>query len=173
MNAADERIGFVVNGVVQQAMRDSGRSALRLVGEATTEAALIERWCDISFSREAASLTVTASSKTALLLAGPDQAVDLAPLGDLYFSEIARFCRGCRLTGSVAEFSKAAGSPEILDDCLRKLLDERRSPHAAFAAAPHLREPVLRRLQQTRFRRGRAGIIPKIGPRTIGIDLFI
>jgi hypothetical protein len=173
MNSPDRRIAFIVNGVVQQAMRDSGRTALRLVGENTPESELIERWCGVRFSKDAASLTVTAASKTLLLLAGPDQPVDLAPLGDLYFSEIARFCRGCRLTGSAAEFANAAGGAEVLDECLRKLLDERRDPDAAFAAAPQLREPVLKRLQQTRFRRARAGIIPKIGPRTIGIDLFI
>jgi hypothetical protein len=173
MHTPDRRVAFIVNGVVQHAIRESGRSALRLVGESTPESELIERWCGLRFSRDAVALTVSAANKTVLLLAGPDQPVDLAPLGDLYFTEVSRFCRGCRLTGSVAEFANAAGGPEVLDDCLRKLLDERRSPDAAFAAVPKLREPIMKRLQQTRFRRARTGIIPKIGPRTIGIDLFI
>jgi hypothetical protein len=172
MQTVEQRIGFIIRGVVQQAMRDSGRSTLRLIGEETPEAQLIERWCGQRFSRDAASLTVSSFSKTSLLLAGVDQPVDLSPLGDLYASDITHFCR-CRLSGSAAEFANAAGGAEILDDCLRKLLDERRDADAAFAAAPQIREPLLRRLEQTRFRRARAGIIPKIGARTIGIDLFI
>jgi hypothetical protein len=172
MQTAERRIGFIVRGVVHQAMRDSGRASLRLLGEPGPESELIERWCGTRFSREAASLTVSSASKTVLLLAGLEQPVDLLPLGDLFATEVQRFCRA-RPSGSVAEIANAAGGLEIVDDCLRKLLDERRDPDAAFAAVPHLREPVLRRLQQTRFRRARAGIIPKLGARTIGIDLFI
>jgi hypothetical protein len=173
MQTADSRVAFIVRGVVQQVMRDSGRNVLRLLGETSPESDLIERWCGIRFSRDATALTVSAATKTALLVAGVDQPVDVTPLGDLYLTEAARFHRAIRPTGSAAEFAKGAGSIEILDECLRRLLDERRDPEAAFAAAPHLREPVLLRMQHTRFRRARSGIIPKIGPRTIGIDLFI
>ena len=172
MPAAEQRIGFIVRGVVHQAMQDSGRSTLRLIGDATPDSELIERWCAVRFSRDAASLTVSSVNKTVLLLAGIEQPVDLSPLGDLYASELGQFCPGSRLSGSAAEFANMAGGVDILDDCLRKLLDERREAEAAFAAAPHLREPLMRRMQQTRFRRTRAGIIPKVGPRTVGIDLF-
>jgi hypothetical protein len=173
MQTPDSRVAFIVRGVVQQVMRDSGRNMLRLLGETCPESDLIERWCGIRFSRDATALTVSPATKTALLLAGVDQPVDLTPLGDLYLTEAASFHRAIRPAGSPAEFAKAAGGIEIVDDCLRRLLDERRDADAAFAAVPHLREPMLLRMTQTRFRRARAGIIPKIGPRTVGIDLFI
>ena len=71
------------------------------------------------------------------------------------------------------ELADMAGGMNRLDDALRKLLDERRAADAAFAGLPHIRDAVMTQLQKTRFRRAQSGIIPKLGARTIGIDLYI
>lgn len=170
MSDAAARVAFVVCGVVQQSLHDAGADAVRLVGEAGVQSALIERWCSLSFS--AAGLSVNAANKTELLLGVPDAAA-LIPLGDLYASEVAAYAGSYELGPAGRSLADAAGGVERLDEALRRLLDERRAPHAAFQHIPALREPVLRRLQATRFQRARLGIVPKLGARTIGIDLHI
>lgn len=164
------RIAFVIRGVVRQAMNDAGETHARLVHEPSAQSALIEQWCALRFSGH--GLAINAANKTELLL-GTAAPAAVLPLGDLYASEVAAFCGSCELSPAVQELAEVAGGLEPLDEALRRLLDERRDPDAAFRHIPALREPVLRRLQQTRFRRAQSGIVPKLGARTNGIDLFI
>ena len=117
-------------------------------------------------------LSVSAANKTELLL-GQAEPAALIPLGDLYASEVAEYAGSYQLGPAGRSLAEAAGGLDRLDAALRKLLDERRAPHAAFQHIPALREPVLRRLQETRFQRTQLGIVPKLGARTSGIDLFI
>ncbi len=170
MTDAAQRIAFVVRGVVRQAMADAHETQLCLVHESSAQSALIEEWCALRFSGH--GLATSAANKTELLLGAAAPAA-VTPLGDLYASEVAVFCGRYELSPTVRELAEAAGGIELLDAALRKLLDERHDPDAAFRYIPALREPVLRRLQQTRFRRAQSGIVPKLGARTIGIDLFI
>ena len=170
MTDAAQRIAFVVRGVVQQTLRDAAETSVRLLGQPGLQSALIERWCALEFS--AAGLSVNAASKTELLL-GVAEPAALLPLGDLYASEVAAYAGGYELGPVGRSLAEAAGGIEPLDAALHRLLDERRAPHAAFQQIPALREPVLRRLQETRFLRTRLGIVPKLGARTIGIDLSI
>lgn len=170
MTEAAARIAFVVRGVVRQAMTDAGETQIRLVHEPAAQSELIEQWCALRFSGH--GLAINAANKTELLLGAAAPAA-VFPLGDLYASEVAAMCGSFELSPAARELADAAGGIEPLDQALRKLLDERRDPAAAFQHIPALREPVLRRLQQTRFRRARSGIVPKLGARTIGIDLFI
>jgi hypothetical protein len=172
MRNIEARIALVVRGVVEQALRDAGTTAVRLSGANSPQSQLIMRWCGVDFDHAPAALTVSAETKTELLLAGAGASADLYPLGDLYASEVMMFCPDCSVSQDVAELAARAGGLHELDGALRALLDERRAEATAFAAIPHLREEVLTRMQQTRFRRARLGIIPKLGARTIGIDLF-
>ena len=173
MNAltAESRVAFVVRGVVRQAMMDAGAPAARFVGGSAAGRALVERWCGV-LDKEDAAFTINPATKTELLLAAHTTAADLYPLGDLYASELAAF--GITdLAAELKELAAAAGGVEFLDNGLRSLLEERRPPAAAFADLPHIREAVMTRLQKTRFRRAHMGIVPKLGARTIGIDLQI
>jgi hypothetical protein len=173
MQPVESRVAFVVRNVVTQAMRDAGCASLMLQGDPSPQSELIERWCGTSFADAAPGLRVSPANKTELLLGGVEQRCDVTPLGDLYASEVAQFAGGFVIGKRASELVEVAGGIEMLDGCLRKLLDERRNPDAAFAAMPHLRGRVLQCLEQSRFRRGGAGIVPKLGARTIGIDLFI
>ena len=169
---AELRVARVVRGVVRQAMADAGVGAVQLAGPASTNSRLVERWCEVAFQADAAALKVSAASKTELLLAGATAAADLYPLGDLYASELVPFGAG-ELPADLADLVAAAGGIDGLDGTLRRLLDERRPVDAAFAGLPHIRDAVMTRLQKTRFRRSQLGVVPKLGARTIGIDLHL
>jgi hypothetical protein len=170
--SAEARAAFVVRGVVRQALADAGVSALVLVEPPTAASKLIERWCGLPFTDADRALTVSAACKTQLLLATDPLSADLYPLGDLYARDLATF--GVSIDGDeVKELAESAGGIEKLDGALHKLLDERRVADAAFADLPHIRDAVMMRLQKARFHRAHMGIVPKLGARTIGIDLHI
>jgi hypothetical protein len=168
----EARTAFVIRGVVRQALDDAGVSALALVGPPSEATKLIERWCGIPFTNAEGALRVSAACKTELLLATNPLSADLYPLGDLYARDLLAFGVSVDLV-ELHELAEAAGGIEKLDGALHKLLDERRVADAAFADLPHIRDAVMTRLQKTRFRRARSGIVPKLGARTIGIDLHI
>jgi hypothetical protein len=173
MRDSEARVALVVRGVVEQALRDAGTPHLQLQSADSAQSRLIARWCAVTFDQAAGALTVGVQTKTELLLGGSFESADLYPLGDLYASELSAFCPDCAVSQEVAELAARAGGLDELDGALRALLDERRAEATAFAALPQLRDELKTRLQQTRFRRARLGIIPKLGARTIGIDLFI
>jgi hypothetical protein len=172
MHEAEARVAYVIGGVVEQAIRDAGARGLRLVEPVSPVSRLFARWCNVPMVEAGAALTCSLLNKTELLLAGADQRADLYPLGDLYLSELAGFAE-VEPGEVVAALATLAGGVAELDAALRSLLDERRDADTAFGLAPQLREPVLARLRATRFRRAHLGLVPKLGARTIGIDLFI
>lgn len=165
-------MAFVVRGVVRQAMADAGVALLTHTGPRCEALNLVERWCGLELTAGEPALTVNAANKTELLLSGAVVAADLYPLGDLYASELAAWCPFVP-DPDLQDLARQAGSIDRVDAALRRLLDERRPPAAAFADIPHIREAVMTRLQKTRFRRAHAGLVPKVGARTIGIDLHI
>jgi hypothetical protein len=111
--------------------------------------------------------------KTALLLGEVFPPEPLLPLGDLYASEVASLVGDCALPDAAARVAALAGGIEPLDAALRRLLEERADEDAAFASlSDAARRSVLERLQATRFARRTPGLIPKLGRRTLGIDLF-
>jgi hypothetical protein len=172
MHDAEARVAYVIRGVVEQAIRDAGARGLRLLEPVSPLSRLVARWTGVVLVDGGAALACSLLNKTELLLAGADQRADLYPLGDLYASELAAFAEvepGPVVTALAAQ----AGGLRQLDAVLRSLLDERSDADTAFRLAPQLREPVLARLRVTRFRRAHLGIVPKLGARTIGIDLFI
>lgn len=111
--------------------------------------------------------------KTALLLGGTFPPEPLLPLGDLYASEVASLAGGCQLPDAAARVAELAGGIEPLDAALRRLLEERADEDAALAPLSEpARRSLLERLEATRFARRTPGLIPKLGRRTLGIDLF-
>lgn len=173
MTTPEARVAFVVRGVVQQAMVDARATGAEIVGRAGSQRELVERWCDVAPNHPGArNLLVSAANKTELLLGEPDRA-DVYPIGDFYASELEQFGVAGELSEPVARLANAAGGVAQLDDVLRRLIDERRDVESACANAPHVRDEVIRLLEQNRFVRSRIGVVPKIGARTLGIDLFI
>lgn len=172
MRTAEQRVAFVIAGVVRQALQDSGTTQVRWVGEHGHQRALIQEWCALGPAAEGLALTVSAANKTELLLAGAQRA-DLFPLGDLYATDLAALTGRYDLSDHAATVAAQLGGVDETDTLLRALVDERRSPDEVFAGKPDLRESLMQLLERNRFHRMRIGVVPKIGARTLGIDLFI
>lgn len=111
------------------------------------------------------------ANKTTLLLAGALPPEPFLPVGDLYASEVAALAGGWSAPAAVAVLADRAGGIEALDEMLRARFDARGGAGAG-RLGPEVRgdlEAVLRRGTASRVV-GR--VVPKLGSRTIGLDLF-
>jgi hypothetical protein len=110
-------------------------------------------------------------NKTALLLGGELPPEPLLPLGDLWATDVAELAGRWSAPPGVRRIAALAGRVEALDAALRAWADGRDA--AALAALPpEAAEAVARALAAGRASRLHPRIVPKIGTRTIGVDLF-
>lgn len=117
------------------------------------------------------ALVAAADNKTALLLDGPLPPEPLLPLGDLYASEVAALAGDWSASAEVRGLAEACGGIAALDAALRARIDGR-APDALRALPPGMAEAVERALHRGRSSRLFPRIVPKIGARTLGVDLF-
>ena len=111
------------------------------------------------------------ASKTVLLLGGELPPEPLLPLGDLWAAEVAELAGGWSAPPSVARIAEAAGGIEALDAALAAYFD-RRDPRGLHALAPEARRAVAAALAAGRASRRWPRTVPKLGARTLGVDLF-
>lgn len=110
-------------------------------------------------------------NRTVVLLSGDPPPDPLLPLADLYASEVAELTGAWSGPDAVREIAERAGGVAALDAALRARLEGRdrdglRSLPAGLAAE------VDALLARGRAARRAAWIVPKIGYRTLGVDLF-
>jgi hypothetical protein len=117
------------------------------------------------------SVAANPANKTALLLGGELPPEPFLPLGDLWASEVAALCGGWSAPDGVTWIAESAGGIDMLDDALRGLID-RREPNALDALPAEAAEAVRAALAAGRASRLNARVVPKIGSRTLGVDLF-
>ena len=111
------------------------------------------------------------ANKTALLLGGDLPPEPLLPLGDLWASEVDALAGNWSAPEPVRRLAEAAGSVEALDAVLRRWSEER--DLTALDDLPlRIVEDVRRRLAAGRASRIFPRIVPKLGYRTLGVDLF-
>jgi hypothetical protein len=124
-------------------------------------------------AKERNALTAHPANKTALLL-GADWPVEpLLPLGDLYATQIAALTGGWSGPPDVERLVRLAGGIEATDRALGSWFEKWQAPDSALGHLPaECRGPFLEAVRRGRFWRERAGLIPKLSVRTIGIDLF-
>jgi len=117
------------------------------------------------------SLGALPANKTALLLGGALPPEPLLPLGDLYASEVEALAGGWSAPEAVRALAERAGGVERLDDALRARFEGRdpRGPDRLPACAA---EEVRAALARGAASRVAPRIVPKIGYRTLGVDLF-
>ncbi|HEU0013825.1 MAG TPA: hypothetical protein VFQ45_09080 [Longimicrobium sp.] len=110
------------------------------------------------------------ANKTALLLGGSLPPEPLLPLGDLWAGEVAALIGSWSASADVRALAEAAGGVEVLDAALRRWIDQREP--AALASLPAEAAERVRRL----FAAGSASrrnprLVPKLGHRTLCVDL--
>lgn len=166
------RIERLLSGVLRQAFRDAGTGQFLVEGDNRRDVAFVTSLCESAGATPGEGLKLHPASKTALLL-GEVPIADVLPLGDLYHSEIVSLIGPVGLSGPAAELASACGGPDTLDRVLRRHFDERLSWERAAAELSGTAGRILRdRLDAARFRRSRVGLVPKVGSRTLGIDLY-
>lgn len=127
----------------------------------------------LAFAAGGKVLVANPANKTALLLGVAAPPEPLLPLGDLYATDVLQLAGGWTAPPAVRALAEAAGGIEALDSALRAHFDERRSLQEALVRLPEeVRSTVAEAVTSTRFARRRMGIVPKLGPRTLGLDLF-
>ena len=125
------------------------------------------------FAREQRGLIAHPCSKTALLLGGRPPQADLFPLGDLYASQVARLAGGWSAPEDLRGLAARAGGIDVLDAALARLIDAREPAASALdSLAGDIAGEVLELYQQGRYYRLRPRLVPKLGARTLGVDLF-
>jgi len=156
------RAGQDMEPLLQQLAAARGGAALH--GDARTELRrMLARLHD-------GALVANPVNKTAVLLGGEVPPDAFLPFGDLYASEIAELAGGFTLPAAVATVADAFGSVSELDALLRRRF-ERRDASALDRVDPEVRDMLVHALERGRFSRLSARTVPKLGPRTIGVDL--
>ncbi|HEV7588574.1 MAG TPA: hypothetical protein VGO40_10700 [Longimicrobium sp.] len=118
-----------------------------------------------------AAVAAHSGNKTALLLGGELPPEPLLPLGDLWATDVAELAGGWSAPPEVRRIADLAGGIETLDAALRAWADGRDA--AALATLPpEAAEAVAQALAAGRASRLHPRIVPKIGTRTLGVDLF-
>jgi len=117
------------------------------------------------------ALAAHPGNKTALLLGTPLPPEPLLPLGDLWASEAAELAGGWSAPAPVRRIAEDAGGIEKLDDALRAFVD-RRDPRGLDGLPDGVANAVRRALAAGRAGRMHSMIVPKLGARTLGVDLF-
>ena len=144
-------------------------SNLHDTGVDLVDAQLLGAW---HAAREKDMLIVHPATKTALLLAGPLPRADLLPLGDLYASQLVQLAGGWSVPQALEEVVATAGI-DAVDRALMRLVDDRMPANAAFEGLDsHIADAVVRLYTQGRYFRLRPRLVPKLGARTLGVDLF-
>lgn len=117
------------------------------------------------------ALAAAPENKTALLLGGALPPEPFLPLGDLYACEVAELCGDWSGPEELRELAEAAGGIARLDAALRAWLD-RRDPSALDRLPAAVAEETRRRFARGRAARFAVRLVPKVGYRTLGVDLF-
>lgn len=117
------------------------------------------------------ALVVHPANRTVLLLSGVPPEPFL-PLGDVPASTVAACTGDWSGPDDLIELADAAGGVEILDSALYRWLERREPFTDAVSGLPTAVACSMRsRFEAGSFMRKRAGLVPKLGYRTIGHDL--
>lgn len=132
-----------------------------------------ERLAGRALALRTGTLLAHPANKTALLLAHPVPPEPLLPLGDLYASQVQQLTGEWSGPEELRQLAARVGGVAALDAVLEQMLEGRRAPEDAVAGlGGNAAEDVLRAFAAGRFWRRRVGLVPKLGSRTLGIDVL-
>lgn len=165
------RIERVLTGVMRQAFADARTSRFTILGNSAA-AAWAASLCEAAGGAPGAGIVVIPATKTALLL-GDTLRGDIFLFGDLFFTQLAGLGVLIEPEPASAELAALCGGAETLDGVLQRFFDDRLGWELAAAGmAEPVRTRLRERLDAARFQRAQVGLVPKLGSRTLGIDLF-
>ena len=188
MDERSARIGRIVAGVIAEAIRSTRSNGLLIVDDGSPETKLLLCWCTSHLAAQFSTadkavvaekaraerrLTARATNKTALLLGQDFPGERVLPLGDLYATQVRDLVGDFSLPAEVQGIIQVAGGIETLDRTLEACFEGWLPVEEATRSLPAAtRGPFLEAVRAGRFSRERAGLVPKLSTRTIGIDLF-
>lgn len=117
------------------------------------------------------ALPADPACKTGLLLAGDLPPEPLLPLGDLWATDVIALGGEWTVPADIAGLVDAAGGIDALDAALRRVVDGR-DPGGLTALPDAVAGDVRRRLAAGAASRRNPRLVPKLGGRTLGVDLF-
>jgi MoxR-like ATPase len=117
------------------------------------------------------ALPALPANKTALLLGGALPPEPLLPLGDLFAGEIRALTGNWSAPAAVRDLAERSGGVERLDQALRAW-SEGRDAGALELLPAGVRPEVRGALARGAASRLALRVVPKIGSRTLGVDLF-
>ena len=118
------------------------------------------------------ALTAHPASKTELMMGGALPPEPLLPLGDLWATDVLALGAAWSGSAELRSLVDEAGGIETLDGALRRLVDRRDSIGWDEGLPPSVRERVRRAVRGGAAWRRAPFIVPKLGSRTLGTDLF-
>lgn len=173
MNSRRQRVVLVISGVLRNTLEQTGAARIDLVDDGSPEVALARECCAPLPQADGVRLEARAFNKTALLLTRGWPSEFLLPIGDLWATQVQQLTGGWSAPPDARALIEAAGGIEAVDRALQRWLERREDPQIALADLPEsARGPFLEAVRAGRAWRERAGLVPKLTTRTIGIDLF-
>lgn len=169
----NERIERVVVAVMRTAFGEL-KAGDFVVSGAGADANLVWSWCEQArVTLHGTELAIVApTNKTALLL-GAETRADILPLGDLYYSQVQELAGEAGLPREYAQLAETCGGIPALDAALQGYFDGRLDWETATRKlSVPARSQLRAALDAARFRRQHVGTVPKLGSRTLGIDLY-
>jgi hypothetical protein len=122
--------------------------------------------------RLADALSAHPASKTELMMGGPPPPEPLLPLGDLWATDVLALGAAWSGSAELRSIADEAGGIEALDGALRRLVDQRESVGWESGLPASVRPRVTRMVRGGAAWRRDPFIVPKLGSRTLGTDLF-
>ena len=124
-------------------------------------------------AQQRGALVAHPANKTVLLLSGRLPWADILPLGDMWASQVEAVVSSWSGPREIEDLAATAGGIVALDAALSRLIEAREDAATAFASLPGSAGQQLAVLyERGRFFRLRPRLVPKLGTRTLGIDLF-
>lgn len=115
-------------------------------------------------------IPVSAANKTELIWAERLPPEPLLPLGDLYASQIHALAGDCTVPPPLADIEPH--QLRAVDEAMARVVDDGIRPDVAFAElSPELRDAVISAMRRSAWKGTLPPVVPKLGRRTLGVDL--
>jgi len=190
MSDVAARMERVIGDVVRHALEQTAASGIVVLDDDTAEGGLLCSWLKRMSAgpriwrggavasnvhgteAPADALLAHPVNRTSLLLGGRPPHADLLPFGDVPATVMQQLAGGWSGPADVEALASRIGV-ELMDAALTRLVDDRETASDAISGLDAAAGAELLRLyERGRFFRRHPRLVPKLGARTLGIDLM-